>query len=168
MEVAYASSVDYEIDDNTTTIRVRCRAALPEFEADELKRYAVSGIFSATTSSFPICWRNTGITLMCRLSTAPMAAGTQHGKSAVRSEPILRFRKQPSHIDYYGGSKMLKLSLQFFAHKKGVGSTKNGRDSESKRLGVKRSDGRAVLAGNILVRQRHRYPSRQQCRYRQR
>ena len=46
---------------------------------------------------------------------------------------------------------MLKLSLQFFAHKKGVGSTKNGRDSESKRLGVKRSDGQAVLAGNILV-----------------
>ena len=45
---------------------------------------------------------------------------------------------------------MLKLSLQFFAHKKGVGSTKNGRDSESKRLGVKRSDGQAVLAGNIL------------------
>ena len=49
---------------------------------------------------------------------------------------------------------MLKLSLQFFAHKKGVGSTKNGRDSESKRLGVKKSDGQAVLAGNILVRQR--------------
>ena len=49
---------------------------------------------------------------------------------------------------------MLKLSMQFFAHKKGVGSTKNGRDSESKRLGVKRADGQAVLAGNILVRQR--------------
>ena len=49
---------------------------------------------------------------------------------------------------------MLKLSLQFFAHKKGVGSTKNGRDSESKRLGVKKGDGQAVLAGNILVRQR--------------
>lgn len=49
---------------------------------------------------------------------------------------------------------MLKLSLQFFAHKKGVGSTKNGRDSESKRLGVKRGDGQFVLAGNILVRQR--------------
>ena len=49
---------------------------------------------------------------------------------------------------------MLKLSLQFFAHKKGVGSTKNGRDSESKRLGVKKSDGQAVLAGNIIVRQR--------------
>ena len=49
---------------------------------------------------------------------------------------------------------MLKLSLQFFAHKKGVGSTKNGRDSESKRLGVKRADGQVVLAGNILVRQR--------------
>ena len=49
---------------------------------------------------------------------------------------------------------MLKISLQFFAHKKGVGSTKNGRDSESKRLGVKKADGQAVLAGNILVRQR--------------
>ncbi len=49
---------------------------------------------------------------------------------------------------------MLKLSLQYFAHKKGVGSTKNGRDSESKRLGVKRADGQHVLAGNILVRQR--------------
>lgn len=49
---------------------------------------------------------------------------------------------------------MLNLSMQFFAHKKGVGSTKNGRDSESKRLGVKRADGQAVLAGNILVRQR--------------
>ena len=49
---------------------------------------------------------------------------------------------------------MLKISLQFFAHKKGVGSTKNGRDSESKRLGVKKADGQAVLAGNIIVRQR--------------
>ena len=49
---------------------------------------------------------------------------------------------------------MLRISLQFFAHKKGVGSTKNGRDSESKRLGVKKADGQAVLAGNILVRQR--------------
>jgi len=49
---------------------------------------------------------------------------------------------------------MLKLSMQFFAHKKGVGSTKNGRDSESKRLGAKRADGQFVKAGNILVRQR--------------
>ncbi len=49
---------------------------------------------------------------------------------------------------------MLKLSLQFFAHKKGVGSTKNGRDSESKRLGVKKADGQVVKAGNIIVRQR--------------
>ena len=49
---------------------------------------------------------------------------------------------------------MLRLGLQFFAHKKGVGSTKNGRDSESKRLGVKKADGASVLAGNILVRQR--------------
>lgn len=49
---------------------------------------------------------------------------------------------------------MLRLSIQFFAHKKGVGSTKNGRDSESKRLGVKRQDGQFVTAGNILLRQR--------------
>jgi large subunit ribosomal protein L27 len=49
---------------------------------------------------------------------------------------------------------MFKLNIQLFAHKKGVGSTKNGRDSESKRLGVKRADGQTVLAGNILVRQR--------------
>ena len=49
---------------------------------------------------------------------------------------------------------MLKIGIQFFAHKKGGGSTKNGRDSESKRLGVKRADGQHVLAGNILVRQR--------------
>ena len=48
---------------------------------------------------------------------------------------------------------MMKISLQFFAHKKGVGSTKNGRDSESKRLGVKKSDGQSVLAGNIIIRQ---------------
>ena len=46
------------------------------------------------------------------------------------------------------------ISIQFFAHKKGVGCTRNGRDSESKRLGVKRGDGQFVLAGNILVRQR--------------
>lgn len=49
---------------------------------------------------------------------------------------------------------MIRISMQFFAHKKGMGSTKNGRDSESKRLGVKRADGQFVLAGNILVRQR--------------
>ena len=49
---------------------------------------------------------------------------------------------------------MLKIGIQFFAHKKGGGSTKNGRDSESKRLGLKRADGQFVLAGNILVRQR--------------
>lgn len=49
---------------------------------------------------------------------------------------------------------MLRLSIQFFAHKKGVGSTKNGRDSESKRLGVKKQDGQYVVAGNILIRQR--------------
>ncbi|MBR2404875.1 MAG: 50S ribosomal protein L27, partial [Clostridia bacterium] len=44
--------------------------------------------------------------------------------------------------------------IQLFAHKKGMGSTKNGRDSESKRLGVKKGDGQYVLSGNILVRQR--------------
>ncbi len=49
---------------------------------------------------------------------------------------------------------MILLNLQYFAHKKGMGSTKNGRDSESKRLGAKRADGQFVLAGNILVRQR--------------
>lgn len=49
---------------------------------------------------------------------------------------------------------MFKMDLQLFAHKKGVGSTRNGRDSESKRLGAKRADGQFVLAGNIIVRQR--------------
>ena len=49
---------------------------------------------------------------------------------------------------------MLTINIQLFAHKKGMGSTKNGRDSESKRLGAKRADGQYVLAGNILVRQR--------------
>ncbi|MDE7389524.1 MAG: 50S ribosomal protein L27 [Lachnospiraceae bacterium] len=49
---------------------------------------------------------------------------------------------------------MLKVNIQLFAHKKGSGSTKNGRDSESKRLGAKRADGQFVLAGNILVKQR--------------
>ena len=49
---------------------------------------------------------------------------------------------------------LIKINLQLFAHKKGVGSSRNGRDSESKRLGVKRADCQFVLAGNILVRQR--------------
>ncbi|HDD0302347.1 TPA: 50S ribosomal protein L27 [Staphylococcus aureus] len=49
---------------------------------------------------------------------------------------------------------MLKLNLQFFASKKGVSSTKNGRDSESKRLGTKRADGQFVTGGSILYRQR--------------
>lgn len=49
---------------------------------------------------------------------------------------------------------MVKMNLQLFASKKGVGSSRNGRDSASKRLGVKRADGQTVLAGNILVRQR--------------
>ncbi len=46
------------------------------------------------------------------------------------------------------------INIQLFAHKKGMGSSKNGRDSNSQRLGVKRGDGQFVLAGNILVRQR--------------
>ena len=49
---------------------------------------------------------------------------------------------------------MLRLNLEFFAHKKGQGSTSNGRSSESKRLGAKRADGQFVKAGNILYRQR--------------
>ena len=49
---------------------------------------------------------------------------------------------------------MIRIGIQFFAHKKGGGSTKNGRDSEAKRLGPKRADGQFVKAGNILVRQR--------------
>ena len=49
---------------------------------------------------------------------------------------------------------MMKMNIQFFAHKKGVGSTRNGRDSESKRLGAKRADGQFVKAGNVLYKQR--------------
>lgn len=49
---------------------------------------------------------------------------------------------------------MLRLDLQFFASKKGVGSTRNGRDSHSKRLGAKRADGQFVSGGSILYRQR--------------
>lgn len=49
---------------------------------------------------------------------------------------------------------MFKLELQLFAHKKGQGSSRNGRDSNAQRLGVKRGDGSVVKAGNILVRQR--------------
>ena len=49
---------------------------------------------------------------------------------------------------------MLKINIQLFAHKKGMGSTKNGRDSKSKRLGAKRADGQIVRAGNILYTQR--------------
>ena len=58
----------------------------------------------------------------------------------------------PRRKDRY--NRMLRLGLQFFAHKKGVGSTKNGRDSESKRLGVKKFGGETVKAGGIIVRQR--------------
>ena len=56
---------------------------------------------------------------------------------------------------------MIKFNIQLFAHKKGGGSTKNGRDSESKRLGVKTGDGQFVHAGAIIVRQRGTriYPS---------
>ena len=49
---------------------------------------------------------------------------------------------------------MIKINLQLFASKKGVGSSKNGRDSQSKRLGVKKFDGEVVTAGSIIVRQR--------------
>ena len=49
---------------------------------------------------------------------------------------------------------MIRLNIQLFAHKKGMGSTKNGRDSMSKRLGAKKADGEFVLAGNILYKQR--------------
>ncbi len=49
---------------------------------------------------------------------------------------------------------MIRINLQLLAHKKGVGSSRNGRDSASKRLGAKKGDGQVVLAGNILVRQR--------------
>lgn len=57
---------------------------------------------------------------------------------------------------------MFTFDLQLFAHKKGMGSTRNGRDSESKRLGVKRQQGETVTAGSILVRQRgtHFYPGK--------
>jgi len=46
------------------------------------------------------------------------------------------------------------INIQLFAHKKGVGSSRNGRESQSKRLGTKKSDGQSVVAGNILIRQR--------------
>lgn len=49
---------------------------------------------------------------------------------------------------------MIRFDLQFFAHKKGVGSSRNGRDSNAQRLGVKKFSGEHVLAGNILIRQR--------------
>lgn len=61
------------------------------------------------------------------------------------------------------------IFISLFAHKKGTGSSHNGRDSEAKRLGAKRSDGQAVLAGNILVRQRGtRISSGYERRHRQR
>jgi large subunit ribosomal protein L27 len=63
-------------------------------------------------------------------------------------------QQQSTKFKHGGAFQMIRISMQFFAHKKGVGSTKNGRDSEAKRLGVKRGDGQYVLAGNILVRQR--------------
>lgn len=49
---------------------------------------------------------------------------------------------------------MFNINIQLFAHKKGQGSTSNGRDSESKRLGAKKADGQFVLAGNIIFKQR--------------
>ena len=54
---------------------------------------------------------------------------------------------------------MFKMNLQLFAHKKGVGSTKNGRDSEAKRLGAKRADGQFVLAQHSLQTERNQDPS---------
>ena len=59
-----------------------------------------------------------------------------------------------TNYDKKGDFTMIQIGLQFFAHKKGGGSTKNGRDSKAKRLGAKRADGQFVKAGNILVRQR--------------
>jgi large subunit ribosomal protein L27 len=57
---------------------------------------------------------------------------------------------------------MFKFDLQLFAHKKGVGSSRNGRDSASQRLGTKRQDGQVVTAGSIIVRQRgtHFHPGK--------
>ena len=67
---------------------------------------------------------------------------------------------------------MFNMNLQFFAHKKGVGSTKNGRDSESKRLGAKRADGQFVKAGiswqHSLQTARNQDSSRHQCWHRRR
>ena len=76
--------------------------------------------------------------------------------SAEETEEPARVSLRLSEKDDSGNAHRLfaGLALQFFAHKKGSGSTKNGRDSESKRLGVKRADGQFVKAGNILVRQR--------------
>ena len=65
-----------------------------------------------------------------------------------------QYGQQYLQVNFKEVKPMLNLNLQFFAHKKGVGSTKNGRDSESKRLGAKRADGQFVKAGNILYRQR--------------
>ena len=57
---------------------------------------------------------------------------------------------------------MIKISMQFFAHKKGMGSTKNGRDSESKRLGVKRADGQLYwLVTSSFVREASHSPRRE-------
>jgi large subunit ribosomal protein L27 len=55
---------------------------------------------------------------------------------------------------WYNGPVMFQFDLQLFASKKGAGSTRNGRDSNAQRLGVKRFGGEKVIAGNILVRQR--------------
>ena len=67
---------------------------------------------------------------------------------------MMNMEQNISNFDSGRCNDMFKMNLQLFAHKKGVGSTKNGRDSESKRLGAKRADGQFVLAGNILYRQR--------------
>ena len=70
------------------------------------------------------------------------------------SPAVLGYSKSTKRQPKQSRRKQSEYGMQFFAHKKGVGSTKNGRDSESKRLGVKRADGQTVPAGNILVRQR--------------
>ena len=88
---------------------------------------------------------------------APVVEGASVVAKVVKTGKGKKLNIQgPSSALHQGGNhrdqRLRRLSTM--AHKKGVGSTKNGRDSESKRLGVKRGDGQFVLAGNILVRQR--------------
>ena len=67
---------------------------------------------------------------------------------------ILRIDEKAINYQEKEGLVIIKLNIQLFAHKKGQGSTKNGRDSESKRLGAKAADGEYVTGGSILYRQR--------------